>query len=249
MAEARLSDLIREERLKAGYSREQLSALTRVSCDFISAIEEEDWDALPAAVFCRGFLHIICRKLQIKDTKIIATCERLLCDREAKQDLSANNFSLNNPCRPKTGKKKLFLTSSILIAIGLFALFFHHLPPAYQIQPGHEQDQLGTKEKIPASPLQTGHPTDSGDAKPETPQNVQVVVEKPVQMKMSLDGSEETQKTLFLPQSYTFKFTQEGRFVIYDTSAVKIWFNGERVGDLARGGRQRTVIFKNKDAL
>lgn len=255
MVEARLSDLIREERLKSGYSREQLAALTRVPCDFITAIEEENWDVLPATVFCRGFLRIIWRELRIEDTKIIATCERFLHSREVEPEVPAHSLSLGKLRRPRTNKKKFFLKSSILVGIGLFALLFHdRFPLTSPTQPPPKQNHpvsASAEVEIPAPPLQTAHPADSRDTKPASvkPQSVRVVVEKPVQMQMSFDGGEETQKSLFLPKSYTFNFTQEGRFIVYDTSAVKIWFNGERVSDLARGGRQRTLVFKNRDTL
>ncbi len=54
---------LRGLRENAGISIEQLSSQTRIRADYISALENEDLDALPGRTFARGFIGSICKNL------------------------------------------------------------------------------------------------------------------------------------------------------------------------------------------
>lgn len=57
--EMRVGEIIRREREKKGISVEQLSEMTKISKEFIKAIEEENFDVLPGDVYTGGFIRNI----------------------------------------------------------------------------------------------------------------------------------------------------------------------------------------------
>jgi len=54
---------LRRTRLARGLELEQLTAITKVKSDYLRSIEEERFDALPAAVYVRGFVTAYARCL------------------------------------------------------------------------------------------------------------------------------------------------------------------------------------------
>jgi curved DNA-binding protein CbpA len=65
--------LIRKVRLYKNINMEQLSKETRISRTYLNAIENEDYEALPAAVFVRGFLVQASKILGLDDQKVANT--------------------------------------------------------------------------------------------------------------------------------------------------------------------------------
>ncbi len=64
---------LREIRESRRISIEELAEYTKISKNYLKAIEAEDYEALPAAVFVRGFLLQLARRLQMPAEKVAAT--------------------------------------------------------------------------------------------------------------------------------------------------------------------------------
>ena len=78
-------------------------------------------------------------------------------------------------------------------------------------------------------------------------QKVAITVHAPTTIQSHLDGKK-TKEELLYPREYEFTFLEEGKFIIYNTSAVTVSFNGEKITNLARLGKKRTVVFRaNKE--
>lgn len=67
-----LGGRLREARMQKGWSVEQLYEKTRVPMESILALEEERFDVLPAPVYTRGFVKLICRELQLPYEELVA---------------------------------------------------------------------------------------------------------------------------------------------------------------------------------
>ena len=66
LAESKITgENIKQIREAAGISLQALSDKTRISRFILSAIEQEDFKGLPAAIYVRGFLENLCRTLRI----------------------------------------------------------------------------------------------------------------------------------------------------------------------------------------
>ena len=230
-----LAQLLATARTQHGLSRAQLAAVSRVPLAFIVAIEEEDHRELPAAVFCRGFLRLIAKHLQLDHRHLLAAYAVLQPPAAPDALLTASSDVLSSAGQRKTHTRRY--PKSLLLAALALVLFsvWYFLPRHLSDSPVPSADS----ETPTAAVLAT--PTASIPAPVQQRLRLQVI--RPLQIEVALDAAPPDPR-LLLPQSYEFTFTQQARLLISDTSAVKLWFNGEGLGDLTRHGRQRLLIFK-----
>jgi cytoskeleton protein RodZ len=67
-----LGTRLREARDRAGMTPRMLHEKTRVPLEAISALEEERYEALPAAVYVRGFIKLLCGELKLPYDELTA---------------------------------------------------------------------------------------------------------------------------------------------------------------------------------
>jgi len=63
--------LLKREREKRGLSHTQISQLTRLRPRFLEAIENEEWDLLPAPTFVRGFIRSYAHVLGLDEERVV----------------------------------------------------------------------------------------------------------------------------------------------------------------------------------
>ena len=66
-----LGALLKKERENKGLSHAQVSQQTRVRSRFLEAIENEEWDLLPASALVKGFIRSYARALALDEERII----------------------------------------------------------------------------------------------------------------------------------------------------------------------------------
>lgn len=71
-SDERLGDYIARVRTERGMSHQDLSAVTKVTVNFIKAIEAGDWKAFPVAAYARGYLNSVSAKLNLDPKKVLA---------------------------------------------------------------------------------------------------------------------------------------------------------------------------------
>ena len=67
-----IGSTLRSARVQRGLTIEQAAQDTRISRRFIEAIEAEDFDALPAPVYVRGFLRSYSNYLRVDPQPLLA---------------------------------------------------------------------------------------------------------------------------------------------------------------------------------
>lgn len=72
MSTAPFGDQLKREREMRGVSLEEISAATRISTRFLSALENDQWDLLPGGVFNRGFIRSVARFLGLNEDNLVA---------------------------------------------------------------------------------------------------------------------------------------------------------------------------------
>jgi cytoskeletal protein RodZ len=65
--------LLREVREALGVELREISERTKISAGYLSAIEEERFDKLPAPVYVRGFLVEYCKLLGLDVARVLET--------------------------------------------------------------------------------------------------------------------------------------------------------------------------------
>lgn len=233
-----LAQLLRTARTQHGLSRAQLAAASRVPLTFITAIEEEDLDALPQAVFCRGFLHIIARHLQCEPAPLLTALAALRTPSldTTSQPLSPNAM-LSRAGRRKTAlrpHRQPLLLIALLLVLGGGVVFYllYPRPAPLPSPPPVASAPLTSARPVPPPPVVTT----------AVRQQLRLQVMRPVQIEIAIDAGKR-ERRLLLPQSYEFVFERQAHLTITDITAVQLWFNGEALGNLVRGGRQRVLIF------
>lgn len=76
---------LRRLRMARGVELERLASATKVSASYLTALEDERFDALPATVYVRGFLTAYARAIGVDAERIVpAYMERVVAARPAK---------------------------------------------------------------------------------------------------------------------------------------------------------------------
>ncbi len=124
-----IGEIIRKEREKKGISIDYLSNLTKISKEFIRAIEEEKFDLLPGDVYVKGFIRNISLVLGLNpdELKKIYTAQRAALYeekilKEAKEKLPAYDAKVEKKVKPKR-PWILILFLLVMIIGGSFYLY------------------------------------------------------------------------------------------------------------------------------
>jgi cytoskeleton protein RodZ len=227
-----LGQLLRTEREKKGISYAQISEKTRLSPHILKALENEDWQHLPAPFYVRSFIRSYAHLLGIKQAEAI----------KLYQEAVPAETSTPEPVeRPDKSRKKLYLFyAAILIAVA-FALYLwkgyssHHKTVSnsdrFDVPEEHTQavprqgskildDQTETPapsiiDKMPEK-LSTAEDIASEEAEgppsiafAPTPESRSVRVPETPELTLELDAREKTWVRIFVddqqPKEYMFR--------------------------------------------
>ncbi|MBT3257443.1 MAG: helix-turn-helix domain-containing protein [Deltaproteobacteria bacterium] len=111
-----LGALLKKEREKKGLSHTQISQQIRLRPRFLEAIENEEWDLLPAPTFVRGFIRSYARVLGLDEERVVD-----LYGEEAEADDLSQEFVL--PSIPQR-KKWPFMVVGLLFLLAAAAAFY-----------------------------------------------------------------------------------------------------------------------------
>lgn len=71
-----IGEVIRQTRIKKGFSREELEKVTKIKKEFIKFLEEEKWELLPEYPVIQGFIKNIATILKIDKKQVSALLRR-----------------------------------------------------------------------------------------------------------------------------------------------------------------------------
>jgi cytoskeleton protein RodZ len=108
--------LLKREREKKGLTHAQISQQTRLRPHILEAIENEEWDLLPAPTLVMGFIRSYARVLGVDEDRILE-----LYREEAGVDDFSQKFVLPSMARKK---KWPFLVVGLLLLLGAAAAFY-----------------------------------------------------------------------------------------------------------------------------
>lgn len=242
--EQTLAELSQQARIDAGLTQRQLADETKIPLSFIRAIEGGERGFLPDPTYCRGFIRLLCKVLQVDNAPFVDAYQRTLQEKQSTsrpqrdtlyppEVLKARPLSFNSA--NKSGNRLWLLMLVVVLSIGVFFVTRQNNPSSHQ-----PTIKDNTQPMTETSPITTAPPPT------ETSQTLTLVVEQPVQITTAFDDERERRK-LLLPQTYVFKFNKEGQIVVEDTSAVRLWFNGEEIVKLRKGGKRRRLVFRTNE--
>jgi len=147
-----LGQLLRTQREKKGISYTQICEKTRLSPHILEALENEDWQRLPAPFYVRSFIRSYAHLLGIQQAEAVKLYQ---------QEAAPAESSTTEPAqRPGKSRKKLFLFHlAILIAVA-FTLYLWKGYSSHQ-KTVPNSDRTGVSEKpTQALPRESPKPVD-----------------------------------------------------------------------------------------
>jgi cytoskeleton protein RodZ len=132
-----LGRLLREAREEKGVSLEEVEEATHIRRKFLQALEEEDFGALPAETYVKGFLRTYAMYLELAPEEMMALYEGQ--ENEGKAALTQPGFfqpmdiSMTTPSWLTPDLVIGILLIVVLLAFGFWATW-HYLPPTVKTQ-------------------------------------------------------------------------------------------------------------------
>ena len=111
--------LLRAARESMGCTQEEIASRSRLPLYAVVAIDEEDWDRLPAMVYVRGFLRLYAHEVGLDPNAPIHLLEANLAEFQAQRDLEIQEALINHE---NTDTFMIDTRSILNVLLGVFAV-------------------------------------------------------------------------------------------------------------------------------
>ncbi len=214
---------------------------TRISVNYLKALEDEDFSKLPGEVFVRGFLKNYARFLDLEETDVLRRYAELspasaqAAAKAASPTAAGPETAAPDPALRERSETPLepFIWGT-LICIALLAFLFSSLPSKNAATGRTEQDHQGIA-------VISGIPQDAADVSQERAEKLylEVIALEDTWLLIRTDAS--PQKKAVLKKGESLIWSAEERFLLSYGRAgdVKLLLNGEEVA--VKGGSDAAI--------
>lgn len=128
-------DLLKAARENVGLTREQLAKRSRLTLNNIQALEENDWQVLPALVYVRGFIRIYAREVGIEAKQAIRLLDICLAEEQEAKEMGLSEVHVSYTM-PKnidylnSWRSQYLSTVAIILMIGITLMSLLSLSPS-----------------------------------------------------------------------------------------------------------------------
>ena len=239
---ADVGEYLRREREAREVSLKEISNATKISVEFLKAIENNEFEKLPAEVFVIGFIRNYARYLGLDEDDVIHMYKEFIQERE---------LNLEKNLSEVKRKKKIPLIVAILSGIMIVGAIIYI--GATSGQSNKQKTTTKTKQSVNAFPIASTTSTQKSSGK----KILQIVLEgensgkTPVYIQYCQDAtcqaSRSSWKEIFLKNKQQLQIRGEKIIgVMSDHSdKVKIFKNGKELGPMGKGGVK--VLFIRPD--
>jgi cytoskeleton protein RodZ len=255
-------ELLRDERLRRGWSIAQVSEQTRISHRYLEAIEADHLEDLPGEFFHRAFLRQYAKALQL-DPATTAQVLDAAGPQQAPDPVPALNAAYENAqtgadLRPKlpTGLLIVLLLGAIIGGSGMYAWWQHVQARQAQreVASDTKSESLQTEPtptSLPAAPVTspestapTNVPADPGVPVTSAGQLALSATEK-VWISVESGGERLFSGTLEPGDSRSYTLQGAGRLVVGNAGGLAGSFSGKPLGNIGPRGQVRVVTFSD----
>ncbi len=150
-----LGDLLRQTRIKQGLNLEQISNETKITVSNLKAIEDDDFNSLPAEAFVRGFYTLYANALSLAPEEVL----RIYTQEKARQPNTRGGKSAPPPSKLADKVSNMAERSTVtpvscsgviiffLLLIGAFVCWYFSWNPATFLSEKLRGFQKGTKSR------------------------------------------------------------------------------------------------------
>jgi cytoskeleton protein RodZ len=230
---ASLGERLREAREARGLSLSEVSEKIRIRTVYLVAIEEENWRAVGAPVYVRGFLRTYARFLGLDPEEVVAQFGEAV----PQQTTAEAQFVLEPPGRRSSALTWIAACVAVLLVafVAYNALTMHRGEPAIataSTQPSPAPSGSATLAPVKSAPEQrVASPAPEAGER----QSLALVLSAPSWLRVTVDGSVSMEGTFPAGTSKTF----HGRAASVragNAGGVQAYVDGKDVGKLGKTG-------------
>lgn len=244
-----LGETLRQARLDRGASLDDAEQETKIRRRYLEALENEDYGALPALVYTRGFIRTYARYLGLDPE---ATLD-LFGPARAREDRPVLRPATPQLAAPRSFSTQLFVAIAsvvliVLLLMYLWAQYTSFVESLGQNDQGAASRQVATPTRpaVGSNPTvapQPGAPSTPGPTQPVAPSAaasptpergivLEVRVTERTWIEVWLDGTSQLQTTLQASAERSFSANQSIRMRVGNAGGVQATVNGQSQGVL-----------------
>lgn len=259
-------EYLKREREIRGVSLEDISNVTKIRVGLLIAVERNDFDALPATPFVKGFIQAYCRYLGLDAQDAILRHEAYM------RSLAENETSALKQTPPPAPYPPLSIIVVAVIAIMVTAGGIYTIISKKQTSPApesfsdndprgqaysqinhspipreHSENEVETKKGEPSLPIKSeGHSDatlNSSVSKTSIgPLTLVIEAAKPAWIKAEIDGQNPFEVSLKEGEKIKWNATERFSLLIGNAGGVNVIFNGKSLGSLGDEGKVIKLI-------
>jgi cytoskeletal protein RodZ len=234
---ASLGERLREAREARGLSPSEVSEKIRIRTVYLIAIEEENWRAVGAPVYIRGFLRTYARFLGLDPEEVVAQFGEL----EPGNSAPEPQYVVGPPARRNHALTWIAACVAVLLVafVAYNALTMHRqgqeAAVATAVSPSPEASPTGAPTTLaPAKATLAGRPATPTPG-PGGRQSIALVLSAPSWLRVTVDGSVSMEGTFPAGTSKTFH-GRAASIRVGNAGGVDVWVDGKNVGSLGKTG-------------
>jgi cytoskeleton protein RodZ len=227
-----LGERFRAAREARGLSLSDVSEQIRIRSLYLAAIEDENWDAIGAPVYVRGFLRTYARFLGLDSEEAVAAFNATLPAAPAAEAAASAHTPTRLRSQPAGWSSSWVVWTTAVVAVLLIAFVVYN-----ELTMGRVQTAAPTVAEASPTPSPTPAarrlPTPLGPA--DGTKSLALVLSAPSWLRVTVDGSVSMEGTFPAGTSKTFH-GNNARVRIGNAGGVEVYVDGKDVGKLGKSG-------------
>lgn len=241
-----IGDKFKEERIRQGYSLDEVEEDTKIRKYYLEAIENDNYIVLPPKVYAVGFVKRYAKFLGLNEHECSEEFKKLAYGSESSE--SIENIIIDKPTKI-TNVESSISWKNVLVALAFLAVVIwagdylityftkdHNLPPNHGNQPIVEQPrQVEEDENV----------IDENKVENEQPTGVEVIIQASQNcwLNVIVDDVPEYNATLAAGESLTFTGTDKIYLKAGNAGGITITYNGEEMPTLGQHGEVKEATY------
>jgi cytoskeleton protein RodZ len=236
-----LGERFRAAREARGLSLSDVSEQIRIRSVYLAAIEEENWSAIGAPVYVRGFLRTYARFLGLDPEEVVASFNSAPVAQSqaapAGEFRTSRTRQISAPEADERGSRGAPLVWAAALVAVLLVAFVVYNEFTMRHRPGPASLAVGTEEPVLPSNSPSPEPSPTPAASPglDGPNSLALVLSAPSWLRVTVDGNVSMEGTFPAGTAKIFH-GKNARVRIGNAGGVEIFVDGKDVGKLGKPG-------------